>query len=184
MHLPREVPDPDPMCGEVGAPGSYAVSTGSTISFAPNHPIVMMPPHNGAIVHPKYGATTIAKISAADGTATTLLVGEMNYGLGNYFWSTCKPAGTLKGGETRWAVGYPGVTWASAAGALNSTAQQTLQYGFFYEEYEAFRSDHPGGANFAFVDGSVRFVDEGIDKAVYRALATRDGGETIDTLEP
>ena len=69
----------------------------------------------------------------------------------------------------------------AARSSLNSTSQQTLQYGFFYEEYEAFRSDHPGGANFAFVDGSVRFVDETIEKAVYQALATRDGGETIDS---
>jgi len=107
----------------------------------------------------------------------------MNYGLTNYYWGSCKPPNTLKGGETRWAVAYPGVTWASAAGALNSTTQQTLHYGFFYEEYEAFRSDHSGGVNFAFVDGSVRFIDEGIDAAVYKALATRDGAESIDRID-
>ena len=126
MNLPRAVPDLDPSCGEVGAPGSYAVSTGSTISFAPNHPIFDMPPHNGAIIHPKYGATQIAKISAADGSSTTFLAGEMNYGLANLFWSGCKPGGTVKWGETRWAVAYPGVTWASAAGPLNSSRLRRL----------------------------------------------------------
>lgn len=180
MALPREVPDPSPTCNEVGAPGSYAVSTGSEICFI----FGFIPPHNGAIIHPKFGATSIAKIGAADGTSTTFLVGEMNYGLSNYFWSGCKPPNTLKGGETRWAVGYPGVTWASAAGPLNSTAQATLRYGFFYEEYEAFRSDHPGGVNFAFVDGSVRFIGDDIHPAVYKALATRDGAETIGKLDP
>src|SRR3990172_1436028 len=105
MVLPRQVPDPNPACSEVGAPGSYAVSTGSTICFAPNIPALNMPPHNGAIVHPVYCAVTLAKI--VDGTSNTLLVGEMNYGLTNYYWGGCKPPNTVKGGATRWAVAYP-----------------------------------------------------------------------------
>lgn len=39
----------------------------------------------------------------------------------------------------------------------------------------SFRSLHPGGANFCFADGSQRFIQEGIDHDVYRALGTRDG---------
>ncbi|HEY2827005.1 MAG TPA: DUF1559 domain-containing protein, partial [Pirellulales bacterium] len=77
MQLPRGVPDSDPNCNETGAPGSYAVSTGSGISFVFN----FIPPQNGAIIHPKFGSTKIEKISATDGTSKTLLVGEMNYGL-------------------------------------------------------------------------------------------------------
>jgi prepilin-type processing-associated H-X9-DG protein len=176
MNVPRTVPDPDAVCAETGAPGSYAVSTGSGLSFVFN----FVPPHNGAIIHPKFGMTTIPRISAADGTSKTLLVGEMDYGLKNYFWSTCKPANTVKGGETRWAVGYPGVTWGSTLGRLNSDTLANQHYGLFYEEYEAFRSDHAGGVNFAFVDGSVRFVRDDIDKATLDALATRNGNETID----
>ena len=184
MALPRSVPDPDPTCSEVGAPASYAVSTGSTISFAPNHPPFNMPPHNGAIIHSKYGATTIAKISAADGTSKTFLAGEMNYGLKDYYWTApCKPLGTFKGGETRWAVAYPGVTWGSTAGPINSDSQGAQQYGFFYEGYEAFRSDHGGGVNFAFVDGSARFVADEVDRKVYNAMATRAGNESLDTAK-
>jgi len=41
----------------------------------------------------------------------------------------------------------------------------------------AARSFHPGGVNAVFGDGSVRFVSNGIDLAVWRALATRAGGE-------
>ncbi len=175
MTLPREVPDTDPACNETGAPGSYAVSTGSDISFVFN----FIPPHNGAIIHPKFGATSIPKISSADGTSKTLLVGEMNFGLKNYFWSSCKPDQTVKGGETRWAVGYPGVTWGSTAGRLNSHHLETIRYGLFHEEYEAFRSDHTGGVNFAFVDGSVRFIADTIDRTTLNALATRAGGESI-----
>jgi prepilin-type processing-associated H-X9-DG protein len=42
-----------------------------------------------------------------------------------------------------------------------------------------FWSMHPGGANFLFADGAVRFLDYTADN-VLDALATRDGGETVD----
>jgi prepilin-type N-terminal cleavage/methylation domain-containing protein/prepilin-type processing-associated H-X9-DG protein len=42
-----------------------------------------------------------------------------------------------------------------------------------------FRSLHPGGANFAFADGSVKFIKESINPQAYRALGTRAGGEVI-----
>ena len=45
-----------------------------------------------------------------------------------------------------------------------------------YESY-SFRSDHPGGLYFGMADGSVHFISEGIDLAVYRSLATRNGRE-------
>jgi len=42
-----------------------------------------------------------------------------------------------------------------------------------------FGSDHPGGAHFAFVDGHVEFISEGIDWKAYQAAGTRAGGETL-----
>jgi prepilin-type N-terminal cleavage/methylation domain-containing protein/prepilin-type processing-associated H-X9-DG protein len=41
----------------------------------------------------------------------------------------------------------------------------------------SFRSAHPGGLSFAMADGSVRFVSEQIPLQIYRALASRAGGE-------
>jgi prepilin-type N-terminal cleavage/methylation domain-containing protein/prepilin-type processing-associated H-X9-DG protein len=41
------------------------------------------------------------------------------------------------------------------------------------------RSRHHGGVNVAMADGSVRFVVDGIDLATWRAMGTRDNGETI-----
>lgn len=42
-----------------------------------------------------------------------------------------------------------------------------------------FRSNHVGGAQFCFADGSVRFLNESVDQSLYRALSTRAGGEVI-----
>jgi prepilin-type processing-associated H-X9-DG protein len=55
-----------------------------------------------------------------------------------------------------------------------------------------FRSQHPGGANFAFCDGSVKFLKSTIDMGnpnftppinigVYRQLSTRKGGEVVSS---
>lgn len=41
-----------------------------------------------------------------------------------------------------------------------------------------FRSDHPGGGNFLFGDGAVKFIQDGVDLPTYRALSTIQGGET------
>jgi prepilin-type N-terminal cleavage/methylation domain-containing protein len=51
---------------------------------------------------------------------------------------------------------------------------EAVAYGEF-----GFRSQHPGGALFVFGDGSVRFLKQGIDMNVYRALGTRSGHEVV-----
>ncbi len=45
--------------------------------------------------------------------------------------------------------------------------------------YYAARSRHPGGVSVQIADGSVHFVPETIDPAIWRGLATRDGGEVV-----
>jgi prepilin-type N-terminal cleavage/methylation domain-containing protein/prepilin-type processing-associated H-X9-DG protein len=51
-----------------------------------------------------------------------------------------------------------------------------------WQNVYSFRSRHPAGLNFAFADGTVRFVGDSIDLATYRALATPRGGETIGEI--
>ena len=50
-----------------------------------------------------------------------------------------------------------------------------------YEERRkcAFGSSHPGGANFALADGSVRFIQESIPQSALESLCTRGGREVV-----
>jgi prepilin-type N-terminal cleavage/methylation domain-containing protein/prepilin-type processing-associated H-X9-DG protein len=43
----------------------------------------------------------------------------------------------------------------------------------------SFRSNHSQGANFAFADGHVQFINQNIATNVYRGLSTYAGGETV-----
>lgn len=162
MHLPREVPNS--ACSEVAAPGSYALSTGTN---KPWHK------HTGAIVAREQGQTSVAGISQQDGSSKTFMIGEFNYGLNNLMWTSCDAVGP-RWGTAAWAIGYPGMSWASTLGVFNSDRLITDS-----NEWFSFRSDHPGGAHFAMVDASVRFVSDQTDVGVLNALATRHGGELV-----
>jgi prepilin-type processing-associated H-X9-DG protein len=49
----------------------------------------------------------------------------------------------------------------------------------FDARINAFGSGHPGGAQFALADGSVRFISQTISMVTFQALGTRSGGEVI-----
>jgi prepilin-type N-terminal cleavage/methylation domain-containing protein/prepilin-type processing-associated H-X9-DG protein len=55
----------------------------------------------------------------------------------------------------------------------------TFQY---YVDYRicSWGSEHPGGANFALVDGSVRFIGDDLSQQLLESLSTRAGGEIFD----
>jgi prepilin-type N-terminal cleavage/methylation domain-containing protein/prepilin-type processing-associated H-X9-DG protein len=105
-------------------------------------------------------AVRIAEIT--DGTANTFLAGEQ----------------IMK--TTRWNA------WVHANQSVGTTAMP-LNYKLrpanvddWVYQY-TFRSQHPGGGNFAFVDGSVHFIKDTINFYVYQALSTRGMGEIISS---
>jgi prepilin-type N-terminal cleavage/methylation domain-containing protein len=163
MALPREMPDTS--CGESGAPGSYAVSTGTQKPWWE---------HDGAIVNPGQSRHTDFR-RIKDGTTNTFMIGEFDYGLSNLNWTSgCKPPGTTRWGMSQWALGYPGISWGCTYGLFNTDRMVNGS-----DEWTSFRSDHPGGVNFAMVSGACRFVSNNTDARVLNALATRDRGETL-----
>ena len=162
------------LTAENRAPCSYLFSSGS-IDVQLFHYGTPDPQFNGAIVPIKDDATAGGDVSLnkyetglrdmIDGSSNTFLVGETDFA----------PKGvpsTSYGGV--WAYGYMGYSWGSTFIKFNRHDHTTTVYG-------AYRSQHPGGANFALVDGSVRFVTASIDEAIYRGASTRNGGE-IATL--
>ncbi len=113
---------------------------------------------------PNRAPTNMAALS--DGTSNTFLAGETDF----------KPMGvpsTMMGGV--WAYGYIGYSWGTTFHPFNKHNHTSTPYG-------AFRSEHTSGANFLLCDGSVRFVRETINNAVYQAYGTRAGNE-VATLD-
>ena len=48
-----------------------------------------------------------------------------------------------------------------------------------YNTAMGFKSQHPGGANFVFCDGHVRFLVDGIDYTNYQRMGARADGEPV-----
>ena len=112
-----------------------------------------------------------------DGMSKTLLIGESawDYGQWHAWTAGCSSGGTgVYGGKN---VLY----------AINAEKRKDIQganevfsdFGVAGYNDVSFASPHPGGAQFANADGSVRFLNETIDMKVYRSLATRKAGEMV-----
>ena len=54
-----------------------------------------------------------------------------------------------------------------------------IEQGAWWVPYATATSLHPGGANFLFADGSVKFLKESINIQTYRSLGTRAWNEVI-----
>jgi hypothetical protein len=99
-----------------------------------------------------------------DGTSNTFMIGESSnhfsqwagfWGISNHTVSTCAiPPNYKQPNGTLWGRGD-------------------------WPRNYSFHSFHPGGVQFAMGDGAVVFVNDNINIAIYRGLATKQGGETV-----
>ena len=153
---------------------SYAACIGSNSAWSP-------PPDNGMIGRHDYygdptGATTgFCFADIPDGTSNTIAVGEMGFQLKDYLFSSGANAGQVRAGNTSWPWGYASYTFGSTRVMMNTIAPSAP----LLDRLETFRSDHTGGCNFLFGDGSVHFLTNGIDLPTYQALGTHNGGEVL-----
>jgi prepilin-type processing-associated H-X9-DG protein len=77
-------------------------------------------------------------------------------------------------------------SWPYANNAVGTCAipPNNFTYAADWPNVYSFRSRHVGGLQFAFADGSVRFISETIPLSTYRALATITGGEVVSAPGP
>ncbi|OJW19407.1 MAG: hypothetical protein BGO49_08750 [Planctomycetales bacterium 71-10] len=186
--------------GDRYSPSSYAANGGTwnTVGYYAGPECWQGEVSNGA-----FGDSTSHRISSfTDGTSNTILVGEtsrfrndpdpvFNQWTNTFYWgsnypveNTTRPQGIaftlprinapLKGGDGDLLP--PGTTYPDMSDYKAWTLNVPL-----YKEFGqwGFRSQHPGGANFVFADGSVKFLKESIGIATYMALGTRDQGEIV-----
>lgn len=167
MALLRDVPER--ACGEVLAPASYVISTRTNHD---NHNAL-----DGAFANvPAQGPYTLDFKDIVDGLSNTIAVGEINYGHSTYVWSDCGGMdGQTKWGDHTWAEGYWFYAWGHMSGKFPTFYNNSTQYSNLGAR--AFRSDHPGGVHYVFLDGSVHFLADGVDKDIRAALVTRAGEE-------
>jgi prepilin-type N-terminal cleavage/methylation domain-containing protein/prepilin-type processing-associated H-X9-DG protein len=131
------------------------------------------------------GGRDVKLSSVTDGTSKTALLSEIrlvadtkgNDARGRYYnpahggvlFTTLEPPNSQRGDEVSWVSTQNDITMAPISQVGEGAAYMMTA-----------RSYHSGGANVARVDGSVAFVTESIERDVYQAMGSRDGGETAN----
>jgi prepilin-type N-terminal cleavage/methylation domain-containing protein len=112
----------------------------------------------------------IRMADVTDGTSSTMMVVEKGSYL-NQSW--CGNAALKLGCNAFTWVSHQSQGLVSAWQPINTTANNTRAAG----------GPHPGGILASYVDGHVSLVRNSIDQRTYRALASRNGGEVINTAD-
>jgi prepilin-type processing-associated H-X9-DG protein len=117
-----------------------------------------------------------------DGTSNTILLGERNRD--DLIFNTQTGDNLLTWGW--WASAAPGDVQLSAAAPINLslpdnflTLDPATQQALYDLRLNAYGSGHTQGANFAFADGSVHFINQGISVIALQSLSTGQGGEVV-----
>lgn len=174
----RAVPGCDEDNGR--APGNYAVSIGSQDfnqywSFSPPF---RRPNLDGAIVYTDSTPGKTKFRDFRDGTSNTIMIGETAYNLPDYTFRSGNCTGESRYSFTYWSNPFPGSTACTTEYDFNP--YDIKGDGFFDPNWtRSFRSEHVGGVQFTFSDGSVHFLSSNIDSGLLDSLATRAGGELV-----
>ena len=161
-----------PADGRVPGPGSTGSLLVAHTSYLGVHGLNQFT-RNGVL----YLDSNVRFTDVIDGTSQTIMLGERppasDLKLGWWYrgWGQAKEgSGEMLLGAREFNETRP----SCAPGAYNYTAGR---FGNLCDAFH-FWSPHPGGANFAFADGSVRFLSYSAD-SIMPALSTRAGGESV-----
>jgi prepilin-type N-terminal cleavage/methylation domain-containing protein/prepilin-type processing-associated H-X9-DG protein len=147
------------------------------------------------------GGARVTLADVRDGTSNTILLGETLPEFCEF-----QRYNSVTGADPGWAGGNavaqgqtiqpinwridkvpagsaPPASWSSSCGSCNSTVNPSGDKArclWNWSTTWGFKSNHPGGANFAFADGSVRYISESIDHRTYQYLGCRDDGQPVN----
>lgn len=134
----------------------------------------------------------------ADGSSNTIVISEClvgrpdirempSDGANDKCWLGAAPdgAGALIAGWTRgnsWFFSQMVQSWGFSTLMTPNAPINFECFRFTTRGFYAARSDHPGGANAGFADGSVRFIADDVDPLAWQAAGTIARGETAGQL--
>lgn len=129
-----------------------------------------------------YRNSRIRLTDITDGTSNTILIGDRAWSHAMAAWAGAIDHAVLRGGPLNPWRSSPSAVYPPAnfplvqANRINNATDTDGSLDDFF-------SQHPGGVNMLFADGSVHFLPQQIDRTVLLALGTRAGGEVVDSSE-
>lgn len=173
--------------GFQGMHGNYAACVGSNFFNMPlpgdtnKYGQMQSSAHQDGMM---FAASKVKTGMVTDGTSKTLLISEIalvedsttqdirgryyNPAHGGVMFTTKEPPNTSIPDR---------VKWCDPVGTAYAPCSQATQAMF-----NSARSHHAGMVNACRADGSVATIFDDVDPLVYKAMGSRDGGETLDTL--
>jgi prepilin-type processing-associated H-X9-DG protein len=192
-----------------GCPAPFQLHcNGTTVTTAGIPPALDPPTHPGYEPSHSYGDTNITKntrgmfarggplirlADVTDGTSNTLFIGETLPEQCEFMRSTGIVGGLGWAGGNQIAQGqtiqpinwkidrinpFPGFVSCGCNASTNPSgdpARCIMNWAVTW----GFKSNHPNGANFALVDGSVHFISQNINMRTYQHLGCRDDGQAV-----
>jgi prepilin-type N-terminal cleavage/methylation domain-containing protein len=158
--------DPRPNIFELGAeggPGPLADDGTKLFRISKSNYVAMFgtfeledSPYRGDGMY--FGNSKIKFRDVTDGLSNTIMVGERSGQLGSSLWQGNIPEAAE--------------SYSRVVGVADHVPNSPVGH------FEDFRSYHTAGANFMRADGSVQWLPQVIDEVTYKAMASRNGGET------
>ncbi|MDG3002269.1 DUF1559 family PulG-like putative transporter [Paludisphaera mucosa] len=153
------------------------LSAGQYVASAGQLEVEEFPAQNNGLF---YRNSRIGVRDVVDGSSATLMVGERSRNLADATWVGVIPRARVCT-NPRWAIRDCETAKVMVLGHTGPSPDQSWVDVPNYPGAGAddFWSLHPGGCNFLFADGSVRFIRESVDPRVFSFLSTRAGGEVV-----